>query len=125
MFSQPGDTIDGVTAVNFDQIGTLLLSVGDEIKEVGLTALSADKVSAPRISEAQVSLECRFSQILELGAGEKLRTLIFGEVLLLHIKDDVWVNNKIDPCRLKGVGRLSRGAYCRTTDILKLGDPRS
>jgi flavin reductase (DIM6/NTAB) family NADH-FMN oxidoreductase RutF len=97
----------------------------DEIKKVGLTALSADKVSSPRISEAKVSLECRFTQILELGAGEKLRTLIFGEVQLLHIKDDVWVNNKIDPSRLKAVGRLSGVAYCRTTDILKLGDPRS
>ncbi len=97
----------------------------DEIKKVGLTAVSSDKVSSPRISEAQVSLECRFTRTLELGVGEKLRILIFGEVLLFHIKDDVWANNKIDPSRLKAVGRLSRGIYCRTTDILKLGDPRS
>ena len=97
----------------------------DEIKKVGLTPLSSDKVSSPRISEAQVGLECRFTRKLEFGVGEQLRTLIFGEVLLFHIKDDVWANNKIDPSRLKGVGRLYRGVYCRTTDILKLGDPRS
>ena len=96
----------------------------DEIKEVGLTPISSDKVSSPRVSEAQVCLECRFTQTLELGVGQNLRTIIFGEVLLFHIKDDVCANNKIDPSRLKAVGRLSRGIYCRTTDILKLGDPR-
>ena len=34
-FFQPGDSIEGVSAVSFDQIGSLLLSVGDEIKDIG------------------------------------------------------------------------------------------
>ena len=92
----------------------------DEIKEVGLTAMAADKVSSPRISEAQVSLECRLMQTLELGAGEKPRTVIFGEVLLFHVKDEVWAGDNIDPSRLKAVGRLASGIYCRTTDIFKV-----
>ena len=82
-------------------------------------------VSSPRIFEAQVSLECCFRRALEFGVEENLRTLIFAEVLMFHIKEDVWANNKIDSSRLKAVGRLSRGVYCRTTEILKLGDPRS
>ena len=96
----------------------------DEIKEVGLTAIPSEKVSSPRISEAQVSLECKFRRTLEFGVEENFRTLIFGEVLLFHIKDNIWANNKIDPSRMRAVGRLSRGIYCRSTDILKLGDPR-
>ena len=43
----------------------------DEIKEVGLTALSADKVASPRIAEAQVSLECRLMQ--KIGVRRRKR----------------------------------------------------
>jgi len=92
----------------------------DEIKKVGLTAIASDKVKAPRIVEAQASLECRLVQNLEFGEGENLRTVIFGEVVLLHIKDDVWVAGKIDPSKLRAVGRLGNGIYCRTGDILKV-----
>lgn len=34
-FCQPGDTIEGMPSVSFDQMGTLLLGIGEEIKEVG------------------------------------------------------------------------------------------
>ncbi len=34
-YYQPGDTIEGIAAVSFDQLGTLLFSIGNEIKEVG------------------------------------------------------------------------------------------
>ena len=92
----------------------------DEIKEVGLTAIMADKVSSPIISEAQVSLECQLMSTMDLGTGEDLRTVVFGEVLLFHIKDEVWSGKNIDLYRLKAVGRLGSGIYCRITDIFKL-----
>ena len=89
----------------------------DEISEVGLTAIAAEKVKAPLIAEAQISLECRLIQKLELGEGETLRGIVLGEVLLVHIKDNLYANGKIDPSRLKAVGRLGNDSYCRTTDI--------
>jgi flavin reductase (DIM6/NTAB) family NADH-FMN oxidoreductase RutF len=92
----------------------------DEIKEVGLTAVSSDSVAAPRIAEAQISLECRLVQQLAFGSGEDRRTVIFGEVLLLHVKDEIWKGDSVDPMRLKSVGRMSAGVYCRTTDIIKI-----
>lgn len=36
-FCQPGDTIGGVPPVSFDQMGTMLLAVGNEFKEMGKT----------------------------------------------------------------------------------------
>lgn len=95
-------------------------STVDEIKEVGLTALAADKVKAPRIAESQVSLECRLVQKLEFGEGEDLRTVVFGEVVLVHVKDGVWVGDRIEPSTLKAVGRLGNGIYCRTGDIIRM-----
>lgn len=92
----------------------------DEIKEVGLTALSADKVASPRIAEAQVSLECRLMQKLEFGEGKDHRTVFFGEVLVFHIKDDLWAKENVDPTKMRSVGRLGGGFYCRTSDIIRL-----
>lgn len=92
----------------------------DEIKEVGLTAVAADKVKSPRIAESQVSLECRLVQKLELGEGENRRGVVFGEVVLAHVKDELWVDDKIQPSRLRAVGRVGRGIYCRTSDIFEM-----
>jgi len=92
----------------------------DEIKEVGLTAVAADKVKSPRIAESQISLECRLVQRLELGEGENRRGVVFGEVVLAHVKDELWVDGKIQPSRLKAVGRVGGGIYCRTSDIFEM-----
>ncbi len=92
----------------------------DEIKEVGFTATAADKVKSPRIAEAQVSLECRLTQKLELGEGQNLRGVIFGEVILAHVKDELWVDGNIKPSGLRAVGRLGSGIYCSTRDIFEM-----
>ena len=81
----------------------------DEIKEVGLTAIAADKVKSPRIAEAQVSLECRLVQRLEFGEGQELRSVIFGEVALAAVKDELLVAGNIDSSRLISVGRVGNG----------------
>ena len=95
-------------------------STVDEIKEVGLSAIASEKVKAPRVAEAQVSLECRFVQKLEFGKGEDLRTVVFGEVVLVHVRDEVWVSGKIEPSLLRPVGRLGNGIYCQTKEIFKM-----
>lgn len=92
----------------------------DEMKEVGLTALPADKVKSPLVAEAQVSLECRLIHELQLGTEQNPRNIIFGEVLLAHVKDEVWVDGKIEPSRFKAVGRIGSGIYCRTADTFRL-----
>lgn len=92
----------------------------DETKEVGLTAVAADRVKSPRIAEAQVSLECRMVHKLELGEGENHRNVILGEVVLAHIKDELLVDGNIEPSRLRAVGRIGGGIYCRTKDIFRL-----
>ena len=99
-------------------------SVVDEISEVGLTAIASDRVKSPRIAEAQVSLECQFVQGLEFGEGHNFRNVIFGEVLLTHTKDGLFLDGRIEPSRLRAVGGLGGGNYCRTGDILKVSSSR-
>ncbi len=96
----------------------------DEFKEAGLTAVKSEKVKSPRVGESRVSLECRLVQKLELveelREGKGLRAIVFGEVILAHVKDDVWVNGQIDPSRLGAVGRLGADMYIGTKGIFSL-----
>lgn len=99
----------------------------DEIKEVGLTAVKSDRVKSPRIAESKVSLECKLVQKLdmleEFRDGPGLKSIVFGEVVLAHIKDEVWVDGKVDSSRLGVIGRLGADLYCRTGDTFVIKHP--
>jgi len=93
----------------------------DEIKEVGLTAVKSDKVKSPRIAEAPLSMECKLIQTVEVGNKPNRSTIILGEILVVHIKDEVLTNGKLDPLKAKIIGRLGDGnLYCRTTDTFSM-----
>jgi len=61
-------------------------------------------------------------QRLELGEGQEIRFIIFGEVVLVHVRDELWVRGKLELSRLRFMGRLGTGVYCRTTDVFGKGD---
>ncbi len=90
-----------------------------EIKEVGLTAIPSERVKSPRVAESPISVECKVVQRITLGEGENLRDIVLGEALLIHLRDNLWVDGKIDSRRLKLMGRLASGLYCRTGDIVE------
>ncbi len=93
----------------------------DEIKEVGLTALKSDMVKSPRIAEAPISMECRLVQIVEFGNKPNRRSIILGEILIVHIRDEVMTQGKIDFLKAKIIARLGDDdLYCRTTDVFKM-----
>lgn len=96
----------------------------DEIKEVGLTALKSDKVKSPRIAEAPLSMECKLIQTVEFGNKPNRSTIILGEILVVHIKDEIMTDGKLDPLKAKIIGRLGDGnLYCRTTDTFQMKRP--
>lgn len=100
----------------------------DEMKETELTPLSSEKVKSPRIAESKVSLECRLVQKLEMveqfQEGPGLRAIVFGEVVLAHVKDEVWADGKIDPHKLSAVGRVGTDMYSKAGDIFHLRRPQ-
>jgi flavin reductase (DIM6/NTAB) family NADH-FMN oxidoreductase RutF len=95
----------------------------DEIKVTGLTAIKGEMVKSPRVLEAKVSLECKLVQKLEFveeyKEGPGLRAIVFGEVVLAHIKDEVWAEGKIDPRRLKAIGRVGTNLYSKPGEIFE------
>jgi flavin reductase (DIM6/NTAB) family NADH-FMN oxidoreductase RutF len=83
-----------------------------ELAAAHLHAAPSVHIKAPRVAEAQASLECKLFSSQPLGAN----TLFIGEVVMFHVADhlinsDLYINN------FSPIGRLgSPSVYCRTTD---------
>lgn len=87
----------------------------DEIAVSGLTAAPSKLVKSPRIVESPANLECRLTQFIPLPRSTY--SLVIGEVVYIHIrKDVVSPEGRIDPTRLRAIGRMAGFTYARTTD---------
>ncbi|GAC1305335.1 MAG: flavin reductase family protein [Vulcanimicrobiaceae bacterium] len=86
----------------------------DEFAAVGLTAIASRVVKPPRIAEAPVHLECRVLHVLHFGdGGIGSGSLVVGEVVQLHVSDDVLVDGRVDFERLRPVARMGGPLYAR------------
>jgi flavin reductase (DIM6/NTAB) family NADH-FMN oxidoreductase RutF len=95
-----------------------------EFDKANLTPVKSELVAPARVKESAISLECRLSQILTYGKEPHQNSFIIGEVLLIHIKDEIWKDGAIDSSKLKVVGRLGGSdIYCRTTDKFVMKRP--
>ena len=94
----------------------------DEFEVGGLTAAPSELVRAPRVAESPVNLECRLNQVVAVGDGTK-HAIVIGEIVLMHIRDDIINGHRINHQRLKPVGRLAGNMYCNTHDVYELVRP--
>jgi flavin reductase (DIM6/NTAB) family NADH-FMN oxidoreductase RutF len=74
----------------------------DEFKLAGLTPVNAELVKSPMVAESPVNMECRLSNIMEFGTS-RITSFIIGEIVRVHIKDEYWVENDVDPLRTTGL----------------------
>ncbi len=93
-----------------------LYSGEDEFEVAGLQTVPSHMVSPPRVAGAKVALECRLRQLLEMGEG----TMVFGDVLHIHIERSVWRDGRVDPTLLRPVGRLSAPYFTTVSDVYSL-----
>ncbi len=94
----------------------------DEYKVAHLTSEASEMIQSPRIAESPINLECRVFDKIEIR--DSINTLFIGEIVLFHIKDDLWAEGEVNPFDLKAVGRLGISKYCRTTDIFEMIRPK-
>lgn len=95
-----------------------------EVTLAGLHTLPSTKVRVPRVAESPVHLECVVRQILPMGTGPIAANLVVGEVVHMHIADDVLdAHGKVDPRKLQSIARLGGDYYARTTDLFELKRP--
>lgn len=95
-----------------------------EVELASLTLLPSIKVRPPRIAETPVTMECKLLHIVSTGNGPIAGNLVIGEILAMHIADDVLDGKgRIDPYKLRTIARLGGDYYCRTTDLFEMKRP--
>lgn len=92
----------------------------DEFAIAGVTPVPGVKVDAPMVAESPANLECRVSQILDLGESGRTR-LVVGDVLAIHVDTSVLDGTRIDHDALAAVGRMAGLTYVTTRDRFELG----
>ncbi|MFC2035842.1 flavin reductase family protein [Chloroflexota bacterium] len=95
----------------------------DEYKEVGLNPVKADIVTSPMLAESPVNMECQLFDMMEFGDFPRRSSVVIGEVVRVHIKEELYANGEIQFSVLRVLGRHSGNLYCRTTDIIEMERP--
>lgn len=94
----------------------------DEFALGGLTPVTGQVVQAPMVAEAKASLECRVTRIVEVGRPPGA-AVVFGEVLRIHVRDEVLDGTRIDHEALRAVGRMAGDGYCTTRHRFEMARP--
>ena len=95
-----------------------------EVDYVGLHTTTSVRVKPPRLVEAPVAMECRVRQVIPVGSGPMSGNLVIGEVLVMHVRDDVLdARGRPDPRKLRTVARLGGDFWCYTSDLFELKRP--
>ncbi len=137
---QPKDTLRNVRATGefvvnivtedlaeaMNQTSAELPPEANEFKVAGLTPALSVAVRPPRVAESPVHFECRLYRIIDIGDWPGAGSIVIGEIVHVHVRDDLLIGeDKIDVRRLRPIGRLAGGLYCRVKEIFKLQRPSS
>ncbi len=86
----------------------------NEFVKAGLTQEASVLVKPPRVAESPAALECKVNQIISLGEQGGAGNLVICEVLLIHLKEDIFdENGKISPFKADLVARMGGDWYSR------------
>ncbi|MCK6456052.1 MAG: flavin reductase family protein [Phycisphaerae bacterium] len=92
-----------------------------EFEKAGLTPLPATHVRPPLVKESPVNIECRLRQIIQLGIENGAGNVVMGDVLVVHVDDDVLApDGTCDPDKLAAIGRMGGSLYTKTRERMEL-----
>lgn len=95
-----------------------------EFEFSGLTPAPATRVRPALVRESPVNMECRLRDILEIGSGPGSGNVVFGDVLALHVADEILDERGVpDPRKLTTVGRLGGSWYANADDPYEMKIP--
>lgn len=89
-----------------------------EVEHLKLETLPSERIKVPRLKAPPVAMECRFCQCLEFG--EARSRLIVGEVLMIHIRDGLMNNGKVETAALDPIARIAGPRYAHLGEIVTL-----
>lgn len=96
----------------------------DEFTQSGLTAVPSEVVAPPRVAESRIQFECRLVQVVEVSPRPLGGSLVLGEIVRAHVAEELFDDFRIDPDRLRPIGRMGGFTYTRVTDRFDLVRPK-
>lgn len=97
-----------------------------EFGHASLTPLPSALIRPPRVKEAKAALECRATEVIRLRSADGADThnyMAIGEVVGVHIADDVIVDGMVDPQLMRIVARLGYKHYSVTDHVFEMTRP--
>lgn len=116
--------------VTFDVVEEMNLTSGEydpsvnEFELAKLTMTPSKLVRPPRVGESPVNFECKLYDILRFGTDETGGSFVIGEIVSVHVHDEVLRDGKINAGSLDLVARMGGRQYCRATDRFELTRPQ-
>ena len=97
----------------------------DEFEYAGLTKAESSLVRCPRVAESPVHLECRYLRSVEMLSNDvdDPNTVVFGQVVGVHIDERVLVDGRIDFLKLRPVGRLGYQDFVEVDSVFTMERP--
>jgi flavin reductase (DIM6/NTAB) family NADH-FMN oxidoreductase RutF len=95
----------------------------DEFAVANLHTRPSQVVRPPQVAESPVSFECKMNRIIDFGTEPPSGSLVIGEIVCVHLEDDVLKEGRLDPDALDLIGRMGGIQYSRTTERFELNWP--
>ena len=97
-----------------------------EFSHCGIERAESNLVSPPRVAKAYAALECKVTTVLELvdiGGAKTGAVTIVGQVVGVHISDEVIVNGRFDVTLANPVTRMGYLDFSYVSDIHEVPRP--
>jgi len=108
------------TAERMNLSATILPTGESEFEWAGVTPAASEVIRVPRVAEAPISFECRLREIVVISESPGGGAAIFGEVVCVHIRDDILDDGYIRLENYRPIGRLAGAGYTRVTDTFEM-----
>jgi len=97
----------------------------DEFDLSGLTPTPAELVKPPRVLESSAHLECIYWKTIDLPSNnpDHKNSMLMGEVIGIHISDDIITDGMVDMTKYQPLARLGYMDYCYVDNFFSLDRP--
>lgn len=98
-----------------------------EFEHVSIEAATCNTVSVPRVAKAHASLECKVTSIVEtvdVGGSKTGAVIVLGQVMGVHINDEVIRDGRFDVELARPVTRLGYLDFGKTTGLHEMARPQ-
>ena len=97
----------------------------DEFEKAMLTKAASQLVKPPRVAESPISFECKVVRHIDLPSrmSEGVNIMVIGEIIGVHLDEDVLSDGLVDVAKLRPLGRMGYLDYVEISEVFSIARP--